>query len=71
MRVVTAKEVGDYLRLNKNTVINLAGKGDLPGFKIGRSWRFDMNEIMMTIEKLKQKGACVDHNDGMPKHQVP
>jgi excisionase family DNA binding protein len=54
-RIVTAKEVAEYLRLNQNTIINLAVKGDLPGFKIGKSWRFDMDEVIATIEKSKEK----------------
>ncbi|HOO41034.1 MAG TPA: helix-turn-helix domain-containing protein [Syntrophales bacterium] len=54
-RIVTAKEVAEYLRLNQNTIINLAVKGDLPGFKIGKSWRFDMDEIMAAIEDSKEK----------------
>jgi excisionase family DNA binding protein len=54
-RIVTAKEVAEYLRLNQNTIINLAVKGDLPGFKIGKSWRFDMDEIIATIEVSKEK----------------
>jgi len=54
-KIVTAKEVAEYLRLNQNTIINLAVKGDLPGFKIGKSWRFDMDEITATIEQSKEK----------------
>ncbi len=54
-KIVTAKEVADYLRLNQNTIINLAVKGDLPGFKIGKSWRFDMDEIITAIEESKEK----------------
>ncbi|MDX9746620.1 MAG: helix-turn-helix domain-containing protein [Syntrophales bacterium] len=54
-RIVTAKEVAEYLRLNQNTIINLAVKGDLPGFKIGKSWRFDMDEIIETIEQSKER----------------
>ena len=54
-QIVTAKEVAEYLRLNQNTIINLAVKGELPGFKIGKSWRFDMDEIIAAIEKSKEK----------------
>ena len=54
-QIVTAKEVAEYLRLNQNTIINLAVKGELPGFKIGKSWRFDMDEIIAAIEKSKGK----------------
>jgi excisionase family DNA binding protein len=66
-RIVTAKEVAEYLRLNQNTIINLAVKGDLPGFKIGKSWRFDMDEIIATIEESKEKsrsGHPLSKDDG-------
>ena len=52
-RIVGAKEVAEYLRLNQNTIINVAVKGDLPGFKVGKSWRFDMDEIMAAITRLE------------------
>jgi excisionase family DNA binding protein len=54
-KIVTVKEVAEYLRLNQNTVVNLAVKGDLPGFKIGNSWRFYMDEIITAIDELKEK----------------
>jgi excisionase family DNA binding protein len=66
-KIVTAKEVAEYLRLNQNTIINLAVKGDLPGFKIGKSWRFDMDEIIATIEESKEKsriGHVQSKDDG-------
>ncbi len=47
--IVTAKEVGYYLKLSESTIYKLAAKGDLPAFKIGDSWRFDMEEIMKLI----------------------
>jgi excisionase family DNA binding protein len=50
--IVKAKELGDYLKLSDSTIYKLALNGELPGFKIGDSWRFDMDEV---IEHIKRK----------------
>ncbi len=55
--IVTAKEVGQYLKLTESTIYKLALTGELPGFKVGKSWRFDMDEIVKlinTVKKLKR-----------------
>ena len=36
--IVTAKELGQYLKLSESTIYKLAAEGELPGFKIGDSW---------------------------------
>jgi excisionase family DNA binding protein len=51
--IVTAKELGDYLKLSDSTVYKLAMNRELPGFKIGRSWRFDMDEVNAHIRAKK------------------
>jgi excisionase family DNA binding protein len=51
--IVTAKEVGQYLKLTESTIYKLASEGELPGFKVGKSWRFDMEEIIRLI-KIKE-----------------
>ncbi len=53
--IVTAKEVSHYLKLTESTIYKLAAKGELPGFKIGNSWRFDMDEILKMIKSAKKK----------------
>lgn len=47
---VTAKELGRYLKLTEATIYKLALTGQLPGFKIGDSWRFDLDEILKLIK---------------------
>ena len=47
---VTAKELGRYLKLSEATIYKLASTGQLPGFKIGDSWRFDLDEILKLIK---------------------
>jgi excisionase family DNA binding protein len=52
--IVTAKEVGQYLKLSESTIYKLAATGEIPGFKIGDSWRFDMEEILKMIGESKK-----------------
>ncbi|HUL32177.1 MAG TPA: helix-turn-helix domain-containing protein [Thermodesulfobacteriota bacterium] len=52
--IVTAKELAKYLKLSDSTIYKLASDGDLPGFKIGDSWRFDMDGVVKLIEKTKR-----------------
>ena len=58
--IVTAKEVGQYLKLTESTVYKLASEGEIPGFKIGKSWRFDMDEILKIIREAKRSYAKID-----------
>jgi excisionase family DNA binding protein len=53
--IVTAKEVGQFLKLSESTVYKLIKEKELPGFKIGDSWRFDLDEINELIEKAKEE----------------
>jgi excisionase family DNA binding protein len=52
--LVTAKEVGQFLKLTESTIYKLALEGELPGFKIGKSWRFDMEEVLGAIKRAKE-----------------
>ncbi len=52
--IVKAKELSHYLKLSESTIYKLAMDGELPGFKIGKSWRFDMDEINKQINKAKR-----------------
>lgn len=38
--IMTVTEVAEYLRLGEATVYRLAQEGEIPGVKVGRSWRF-------------------------------
>jgi excisionase family DNA binding protein len=54
---VTVKELGEYLKLSEATLYKLAASGEIPGFKIGDSWRFDLREV----QKLIRKGRKGNH----------
>ncbi len=49
--ILTLKEVANYLKLADKTAYRLAAEGKLPGFKVGGSWRFKMEEIEIWIKK--------------------
>ena len=55
--IVTAKEVGQYLKLSESTIYKLASNGEIPGFKIGDSWRFDMEDILRLIRDSKKEAS--------------
>ena len=48
--LLTSKEVARHLRLPQSTVYHLAKTGQLPGFQVGRSWRFPRTEIERLID---------------------
>lgn len=52
-KIVTTKELAQFLRLTESTICKLVAEGQLPGFKIGDSWRFDMDEITQHIAEAK------------------
>jgi excisionase family DNA binding protein len=56
MKIVTVREVAAFLRLKEANVCNLAMHGKLPGFKLGKSWRFDMNRIEGLLAETQQMG---------------
>ena len=45
-RLLTARELADYLGLAPGTVLDKWERGELPGFKFGRAVRFDLAEVL-------------------------
>ena len=54
-KLLTIEEVATYLRLNRFTVYRMAERGELPGAKIARRWRFQEREIGRWLERHKHK----------------
>ena len=44
-RILTVSELAEHLNVHRITIYRLLKNGNLPGFKIGRVWRFDLDEI--------------------------
>jgi len=55
-KIMTAKELSQFLKLSESTIYKLASNGGIPGFKIGDSWRFELEEIQKLIRDSKKKG---------------
>ena len=43
--IMTIEEVAAYLRVSERTVYDWAQKGDLPGGKLGTTWRFKREDV--------------------------
>lgn len=54
--IITIKEVAEYLKIKEKTAYALAAKGEIPGFKVGGSWRFRKEEIV-ALTRRKQNQA--------------
>ena len=55
--IMTIDEVAKYLKLKLKTAYALAARGDIPGFKVGGSWRFRRSEIDKWIKRQENQGA--------------
>ncbi len=62
-KILTAKELGQYLKLSESTIYKLASTGEIPAFKVGDSWRFELEEIQKMIRDSKKRGR----QKGLPK----
>jgi excisionase family DNA binding protein len=68
--IVTAKEVSEYLKLTESTIYKLASVGEIPGFKIGKSWRFDMQEILRRIKSMKNNSKVLRETNGRNRQKM-
>jgi excisionase family DNA binding protein len=59
---MTARELSEYLRLSESTVYKLALRSEIPGFKIGDSWRFDIDEVNKLIGKRTKLKEIKEEN---------
>ena len=53
--IVTVKEVKNFLKLSESTIYKLIASREIPAFRVGDSWRFDMDEIRAVVENAKKK----------------
>ncbi len=49
--VLTPRQVMDYLQLGRDSVYQLLASGDLPGARIGRSWRVPRRALEEWLER--------------------
>jgi excisionase family DNA binding protein len=56
-RVLTLDEVARYLRVHQSTVYRLLKKKELPAFKVGSDWRFNVESIDHWLEIAEAKSS--------------
>ena len=44
-KILTVREVSEYLRVHPATIYRLLRSKQIPGFLVGSDWRFDLNTI--------------------------
>lgn len=59
---LTAEEVAEYLRLPLSTVYKLVQDKKLPGFKVGKHWRFRSETLLGWIKERENKIKNPDEN---------
>ena len=65
--IMTLEEVAQYCRVSERTVIDWVQKGDIPGGKLGTSWRFKRSEVDNWINqkltpRIKQSQSDINLN---------
>lgn len=56
-RLLTLREVADYLHVHPGTVYRLVKKGELRGLRVGRDFRFDIRVVDDWIMKGGTEGS--------------
>ena len=51
---MTVRDVAAFLNVDEKTIYRLAQKGDLPGFKVLGSWRFQKSDLESWIQERKK-----------------
>ena len=57
---MTVRDVAALLNVDEKTIYRLAQKGDLPGFKVLRSWRFQKEDVRQWIQDRKLIAQSTD-----------
>jgi excisionase family DNA binding protein len=56
---LTVRDVAEFLNVDEKTIYRLVTKGELPGFKVLGSWRFQRHDLDEWIESRKQKPSSL------------
>lgn len=49
--IITPADVAVLLKMHLKTVYKLAEKGVIPGKRVGRSWRFNRNDVLDLVSR--------------------
>ena len=63
---MTAEEVSEYLRIPRSTIYKLVQEKQLPGFKVGKHWRFRKETFEEWISE-RENASSLDSLEKMGK----
>ena len=52
---LTIEQLAELLQVDEKTVLSLAAKGELPGRKLGRNWRFSRQAVLDWLATPERK----------------
>lgn len=52
-RVMTVQDVSNYLRVHPSTVYRLLKRNELPAFRVGSDWRFNVEAIDLWRSRME------------------
>ena len=56
--ILTVRELSEYLKVHPSTIYRLLKTGQLPAFRVGSDWRFNVEEIeRWLLEREKKPNA--------------
>jgi excisionase family DNA binding protein len=58
-RVMTVRDVSAYLRVHPSTVYRLLKRNELPAFRVGSDWRFNVEAIDLWRERMEAGGQVL------------
>lgn len=50
---LTLEQIAEYLQMSTSSIYKMAQAGKIPAYKVGRQWRFKIEEIDKWVEKHK------------------
>ena len=56
-QALTVRDVAAYLNVDEKTIYRLAQRGELPGFKVAGTWRFQSADLQRWIDQQKRVSA--------------
>ena len=62
----SAEEVSAYLRIPQSTIYKLAQDKVLPGFKVGKHWRFRRETVLEWIKVKEENGSSLSITTAKP-----
>lgn len=56
-KLLSIKDVAEWLNVTTRTVMNLIDRGELRGVKVGNRWRFEPKAVQDYLQRQQQGGA--------------